>query len=328
MGNESFANAERDIEILTGVRIPHSTQHRLVTNYQLPEPKITKRAEALSVDGGSVRLRTALGQKSEWKNYKGLKVHERVGVAFFQDNESLLHRVNQQSLSRNITCLGDAHDGIWNIIQEIGTSQQRREVLDWYHLKENLYRVGGSIRRLTRVENYLWQGLVTEAIGEFEGLENKKAQNFQEYLRKHQGRIPDYQLDQELGICIGSGSVESWIKQIDSRPRVGVRRKACPRMGRTRESWCENQDYWRTVESKKCASNVKTSVCLFKWRYRPKYLCLVKKWDAPAKEYIAHREFETKEELEKLVKRLLNEGELIINWSRKLKNKGNAVNVI
>ncbi len=70
------------------------------------------------------------------------------------------------------------------------------------------------------VENYLWQGLVTEAIAEFEGLENKKAQNFQAYLRKHQGRIPDYQLYQELGICIGSGSVESWIKQIDERPRV------------------------------------------------------------------------------------------------------------
>ena len=31
---------------------------------------------------------------------------------------------------------------------------------------------------------------------------------------------------------------------------------------------------------------------------------------------------------EKLVKRLLNEGKLIINWSRKLKNKGNAINVI
>ncbi len=47
-----------------------------------------------------------------------------------------------------------------------------------------------------------------------------------------------------------------------------------------------------------------------------------------AKEYIAHREFETKEELEIVVNKLLNEGELIINWSRKLKNKGNAVNVI
>ena len=220
VANESFANAERDLEVLTGVRIPHSTQHRLVNNYQLPEAKITKKAEALSVDGGSVRLRTPLGKKSEWKNYKALKVHERAGVAFFQDNEGLIKWVNQQSLSRKITCLGDGHDGIWNIIQEISCQHQRREVLDWYHLKENLYRVGGSIRRLKKVENYLWQGFVAEAIEEFEGLKNKKAQNFQAYLRKHQERIPDYQLYQELGICIGSGSVESLIKQIGARIKI------------------------------------------------------------------------------------------------------------
>ncbi len=41
------------------------------------------------------------------------------------------------------------------------------------------------------------------------------------------------------------------------------------------------------MESKKRASNVKTSVCLFKWRYRPQYLCLVKKWDAPVPRTLA-----------------------------------------
>ncbi len=61
---------------------------------------------------------------------------------------------------------------------------------------------------------------MTEAIQEFEGLKNKQSQNFQKYLRKHQRRIPDYQLYQELGICIGSGSVESWIKQIGSRIKI------------------------------------------------------------------------------------------------------------
>ncbi len=61
--------------------------------------------------------------------------------------------------------------------------------------------------------------------------------------------------------------------------------------------------------------------------YSPDYNLIELVWHS-AKEYIAHREFETKEELEKVVNRLLNEGELIINWSRKLKNKGNAVNVI
>lgn len=58
--------------------------------------------------------------------------------------------------------------------------------------------------------------------------------------------------------------------------------------------------------------------------YSPDYNLIELVWHS-AKEYIAHREYETKGELEKKVNQLLNEGELIINWSRKLKNKGNAV---
>ena len=46
-----------------------------------------------------------------------------------------------------------------------------------------------------------------------------------------------------------------------------------------------------------------------------------------AKEYIAHRNFQNREELEKIVKKLLNENGLKINWSKKLKNKGNLINV-
>jgi hypothetical protein len=130
VGNESFVNAEQDIEILTGIKIPHSTQHRLVNNYYLPEAKISKKASSLSVDGGSVRLRTSLGQKSEWKNYQAIKIHERIGMAFFQDNQGLLKWVNQQPLSRNLTCLGDGHDGVWKIVGQIGTTEQRREILD------------------------------------------------------------------------------------------------------------------------------------------------------------------------------------------------------
>jgi transposase len=43
------------------------------------------------------------------------------------------------------------------------------------------------------------------------------------------------------------------------------------------------------------------------------------------KEYIAHRLFQSVEQLESLLKRLLNEGELIIKWQRKIKNKGNTL---
>lgn len=213
-------NAERDLEILTGITVPHSTQHRLVNSYHLPEPKIVKRANSLSVDGGTVRLRTPRGKQSEWKNYKAVRVHDRVGMAFFQDDESLLSWVNQQPLSRTVNCLGDGHDGVWNVIKQIRSKHQRREILDWYHLMENLHKVGGSNQRLRQAENFLWQGLVDDAIALFDDLKKKQARNFQNYLRKHRLRIPDYKLYRELGICIGSGSVESWIKQIGSRIKI------------------------------------------------------------------------------------------------------------
>jgi hypothetical protein len=44
-----------------------------------------------------------------------------------------------------------------------------------------------------------------------------------------------------------------------------------------------------------------------------------------AKEYIANRLFPSIEDLECLLHQLLNEGELVIKWSLKLKNKGNAI---
>ena len=213
-------NAEQDIKVLTGIKIAHSTQHRLINNYHLPEPMMKTRANSLSLDGGTVRLRTPLGQKSEWKNYKAVKIHEQVGMAFFQNNQSLVEWVERQPLSQNLNCLGDGHDGVWNIIQQIGTKHQRREILDWYHLVENLYKVNGSNQRIKKAKNYLWYGLVDEAIAVFDDLKKKQARNFQNYLRKHRLRIPDYQLYQQLGICIGSGSVESWIKQIASRVKI------------------------------------------------------------------------------------------------------------
>ena len=154
--------------------------------------------------------RKNLLEQSEWKNYKAVRVHDRVGMAFFQDDESLLSWVNQQPLSRTVNCLGDGHDGVWNVIKQIRSKHQRREILNWYHLMENLHKVGGSNQRLRQAENFLWQGLVDDAIALFDDLKKKQARNFQNYLRKHRLRIPDYKLYQELSICIGSGSVESW----------------------------------------------------------------------------------------------------------------------
>jgi len=58
--------------------------------------------------------------------------------------------------------------------------------------------------------------------------------------------------------------------------------------------------------------------------YSPDYNLMELVWHW-SKEYIANRLFTSIEELEFLLHKLLNQGGLIIKWSRKLKNKGNAV---
>lgn len=49
-----------------------------------------------------------------------------------------------------------------NLFKEIGTTSQRQEILDWYHLKENLYKVGGSRKRIKQAEALLWRGRVED----------------------------------------------------------------------------------------------------------------------------------------------------------------------
>lgn len=61
--------------------------------------------------------------------------------------------------------------------------------------------------------------------------------------------------------------------------------------------------------------------------YSPDYNLIELVWHS-AKEFISNRIFNSIEELEILLNKLLNEGELIIRWGRKLKNKGNAINAV
>ncbi|HEY9814864.1 MAG TPA: ISKra4 family transposase, partial [Candidatus Obscuribacterales bacterium] len=95
------------------------------------------------------------------------------------------------------------------------------EILDWYHLVENLHKVGGSIKRLHQAESLLWHDHVEAAIALFSACHRKQAKNFCEYLRKHQHRIVNYAYFQAEGLySIGSGAVESAIKQIGRRVKL------------------------------------------------------------------------------------------------------------
>lgn len=58
--------------------------------------------------------------------------------------------------------------------------------------------------------------------------------------------------------------------------------------------------------------------------YSPDFNLVELVWHS-AKEYIAHRLFKSVDELQNILDRLLNGGELVIRWWKKIKNKGNSV---
>lgn len=143
--------------------------------------------------------------------------------AWFQDNASLSAWVNTQRLSLPLVCLGDGHDGIWNLFKDIATPQQRQEILDWFHLKENLFKVGGSLNRIRQAEALLWHGEIEAVKGLFAHCRRQQAKNFCAYLDHHGSRIVNYAYCQTMllkPIPIGSGAVESAIKQIDRRLKL------------------------------------------------------------------------------------------------------------
>lgn len=218
--NESYERAAEDLHVLTGMAISHSTQQRLVHRQAFALPQAAQTVEAMSVDGGKVRLRTPKGEPSQWRDYKAVNLHECCVSAFFQDNASLVDWVNAQPLSTPLTCLGDGHDGIWNLYGAIGNSTQRREILDWYHLVENLGKVGGSQQRLEAAEARLWQGDVDGAIAQFNDWHHERVTTFIAYLNKHRHRIVNYGYYQAEGIAIGSGAIESTVKQIGQRMKL------------------------------------------------------------------------------------------------------------
>lgn len=218
--NESYERAEEDIRVLTGCSVSHSTQQRLVHRQEIALTPATKTVEELSVDGGRIRVRTPQGKACEWRDYKAVKLHEQSIGASYKDNEALIDWVNQQPLASRLVCLGDGHDGVWNLIAEIGDATQRREILDWYHLMENWAKLESRSDAMYEVQDLLWEGILTSAIAQLEKCSETRAPTFIAYLRKHQQRIVDYEYLQLTGVSIGSGAVESGIKQIANRVKL------------------------------------------------------------------------------------------------------------
>lgn len=219
--NESFQAAEADIAALTGIAVGHSTQQRLVGRQSFELPDAKQGVSEVSIDGGKVRLRDLKDSDSPWRDYKAVRLQGIYYAAFYQDNDTLVDYVNAQRLLTPLVGLGDGHDGGWNLFSSIATADSRCEILDWYHLKENLYKVGGSLKRLAQAESLLWQGQLESAKALFADCQRKQARNFEAYLTKHCTRIVNYADHQAEQRCsIGSGAVESAVKQMGRRLQI------------------------------------------------------------------------------------------------------------
>lgn len=143
--NQSYQSAAVEIEALTGVKVSHSTQHRLVLQQDLPLPQALQAVSEVSVDGGKVRWQTRK-DGSHWRDYKAVRLQGIYYAAFYQDNQSLIDYVNTQPLTNPLVCLGDGHDGVWNLIAEFATKQSRWEILDWYHRTRKSLQAGRVVK--------------------------------------------------------------------------------------------------------------------------------------------------------------------------------------
>ncbi len=218
----SYERTAEEVEYLTGMKISKSAQQRLIHKQKFKLPSAESPVSEVSVDGGNVRVRTPKGEPCSWKGYKAAVLHDRQAIASsFQENGSIINWVNNQNLAPIITCLGDGHDGVWNVIKEFAPGRERREILDWFHLMENLHKIGCSNQRLFTARSLLWRGKVNKTIELFSDCTLKQAENFCAYLEKHRHRIINYDYFQAEQICsIGSGAIESTITQIDRRTKI------------------------------------------------------------------------------------------------------------
>lgn len=217
----SYASASGDVELLTGMKVSAKTVERIVARNPIAAASTDGPVSEVALDGGMVRLVTPKGEPSEWKQYKAVRIDgDGGGMAWFNDNPALLDWMNALAYASVVFCLGDGHSGIWSLFGQVEAIPKRDEVLDWYHLMENLHKVGGSLKRLAKARVLLWQGKVDETLELFDGLNSEQARRFRVYLEGHRSRIVNYSYYQQEGLPIGSGAVESLIKQIDARVQV------------------------------------------------------------------------------------------------------------
>jgi len=177
----------------------------MVGKYEIKEPPNDLKIEEIAIDGGNIRV-----GKGEFKQYKAARLNGKFHIATFKDDEELINQINRYEPVK-LLMTGDGHAGVWNVFEQVDC-QHKLPILDWYHLIENLYKQPLEKEELKLIKTNLWKGKKEEVLSHF-----PPGNNYRNYLEKHFHRIVNYEYYQKEGLTIGSGAVESSIKQINAR---------------------------------------------------------------------------------------------------------------
>lgn len=228
------------------VAIKHEREQVSVERIQLADAKHDHdQRKGLSMDGGMVNIRG-----EGWREMK-------VGTVFDVEKrlernpqtdelDEMAHGVNvhytavlgtkdeftpalwalavQQNIptARNRSVVADGAAWIWNVAEDVCPDGQ--QVVDWYHATEHLYKSALALypsesdlakrkRWFKSYKNHLYMGNIDTLISV---LHKRDVSQFATYFEQHKRRM-QYSQFREEGLPIGSGTVESAVKQFKQR---------------------------------------------------------------------------------------------------------------
>ena len=136
-----------------------------------------------------------------------------------------------------------------------------------------------------------------------------------------------------LSFCVDKGSGESFFDSLEKLNnfikaewvRQGNKLEFYERIGPRVLVILDNASYHKRQDIlKKIEQSLPNIQLCFLPAYSPDFNLIELVWHS-CKEFIAHRLFECVDQLQEILERLLNQGELVINWNRIIQNKGNKV---
>ena len=163
---------------------------------------------------------------------------------------------NDYGKVKKVVFIGDGAPWLWNICDELFPDAE--QILDFYHLKENLYDYAEYLHPENESEQEKWvantqdkivKGNVEEVIDDLpevddEIKENQDIPNLKQYLKNNKNKV-NYQEYRDKNYFIGSGSIESGhgkvIHQRLKQPGMHWSHKGCQGMTSLRTKYCSNQ---------------------------------------------------------------------------------------